>query len=143
MDKKRTEMILVIGLVAVFVLVSIRSVLVLQKKWRSTTSPVTGTLDKGPVFGGGKTSATTPQPKEDKETPWRRDPFSGKIYSSSSKSEIIDLQGISWSENDPRAIVGDEIVKEGDLIEQWRVLKINRDSVIISDGLNEKEVKLE
>ena len=73
---------------------------------------------------------------------WKRNPFTkGGIFTSSGNASLY-LTGIMWDEKKPQAIVGDEVVKEGDMIENYRIVKINKDNVIISGDKGEKTLKI-
>lgn len=43
------------------------------------------------------------------------------------------LKGIVWDERSPYAIIGESIVKEGDIIGNRKVLKINKDSIVMEE----------
>ncbi|MHC4739686.1 MAG: hypothetical protein ACYS9Y_12345 [Planctomycetota bacterium] len=60
-----------------------------------------------------------------------RDPmqFGSSAAADTGTSGPIDLKGIAYSEDSPFAIIGSQIVKEGDKIFDATIIKINRDSV--------------
>lgn len=54
----------------------------------------------------------------------------------------LNLDGIVWDEKSPYAIINDKIVEVGDRIAGKKVIEIKVDSVILSDGTREYELKL-
>lgn len=104
--------------------------------------------------GGHKTAerglgrAPSPEPsflprraKRSRFTFWKRNPFtpgegSPKVY------QGLDLDGIIWDEKNPLAIINGRIVKINDKVGDKLVVDIKRDRVILSDGVNNLELKL-
>ena len=62
-----------------------------------------------------------------------RDPMqfgsSGTANTDTDTSGPIELKGIAYSEDSPFAIIGNQILREGDKIFDATIIKINRDSV--------------
>ncbi len=81
--------------------------------------------------------------QKDESLKWVRCPFSGKIYSSQSRS-IVDLQlnGILWDETDPKAIINGKIRGRGEAIGKYTVIDIEKNKVSLSDGLETFELKI-
>ena len=64
---------------------------------------------------------------------WGNDPFyTAKI--DLAEVEEWPLKGIFWRENNPSALIGDEIVEVGDKLGDFVVTNILPDTVVISDG---------
>lgn len=74
-------------------------------------------------------------------TMWGRNPFILGRLGAAVASEL-SLDGIVWDEESPYAIINDEIVKVGDEIAGNKVIDIKVDSVTLSDGSREYELKL-
>lgn len=86
-----------------------------------------------------------PQPAAREDANWGRCPFSGRIYappSGSPKNIDLKLTGILWEENKASALINNGIFKEGDAIGSYILVKIKKNSVIVSDGNKEIELKL-
>lgn len=66
-----------------------------------------------------------------------RDPFSRVPFKetnvSSPKQDIFSLSGIIWDDVSPKAIVNGKIVREGDSIGGKKVIKIEKDAVVLKD----------
>ena len=77
----------------------------------------------------GRTKAKQAAIKED----WKRDPFFPGSASISSDSGLAGfmLNGILWSEDSPYAIINNDIVTIGDIVDDAMILEINEDSVIV------------
>ncbi|MDD5560670.1 MAG: hypothetical protein PHT50_00860 [Candidatus Omnitrophica bacterium] len=74
----------------------------------------------------------------------KRDPFtSSPIISYKNVQSGLALTGILWDKLKPLAIIDGEVVKKGDRIGNKEVVDIKRDRVILSDGQEFFEVKLE
>ena len=53
-----------------------------------------------------------------------------------------ELEGIMWDEKQPLALIGGAIVKVGDKTSQGTVTKIEKDKVILQDGIRQYEIRL-
>ena len=73
---------------------------------------------------------------------WRRNPFIRGRVSGSSTATSLDLSGIMWDAQTPTAIVGNEVVMEGDVIGKYTVIKINKNNVIISSDEGQKTLSV-
>jgi len=58
------------------------------------------------------------------------------------KSAQSGLVGIIWDKTSPKAMIGDNIVGIGDMVDGSRVVDIKEDSVILNDGSKDYELKL-
>lgn len=83
-------------------------------------------------------------------TSGQRDPFSPLITETGQLlvKRIIGpaglvLKGIIYSEDGSVAIIGDEVFKESDIINDYRIMKINRKKVILKKGKEIIILKLE
>ncbi len=79
--------------------------------------------------------------KRTKFVSWKRSPFVPTGTPSAGSSLV--LNGIVGTLGTPKAMIGGEIVGIGDNIGPNRVVAINADSVIINDGTEDFELKLE
>ena len=70
---------------------------------------------------------------------WGRNPF---VLEAASNTRKIILNGILWDDQNPQALIGDHIVKEGDTIGSSIVVDIHPDSVILNNGIEYLELKL-
>ena len=74
-----------------------------------------------------------------KKNPFRPDHFSGL----SQAAVGSDLKGITWDSSRPFAIIGSKVVMEGDSVDGKKVIKINKDSVILEEGGRQIILRLE
>lgn len=56
---------------------------------------------------------------------------------------VSQLKGIIWDEKFPYALIGTSVVIEGDIIAGKKVIKINKDSVVLDNNGKEEIMKLE
>ena len=74
----------------------------------------------------------------------KRDPFTAApIVSEKTLQAGVDLTGILWDKDKPLAIIDGNIVKKGASIGNKTVVDIKKDRVILSDGKELTELKLE
>ena len=73
------------------------------------------------------------------KNPFRSDHFSTVPQTSSGS----DLRGISWDSEKPFAIIGDRVVAAGDSLDGKKVIKINKDSVVLEEDGREIILRLE
>jgi len=80
--------------------------------------------------------------KRDMEMLKKRNPFSPPAVEEEESITSLVLEGIIWDEETPSAMINDMIVNEGDMIEDKKVKKITRDSVILIENGEEEVLKL-
>lgn len=147
MDKKqRTELIITAALAAVLLLVWANSIKFIKSKAaaKNKASQVREPLGNMPIGGAGVITSSV---EADEGLPWKRCPFSGRIYSGysppvQSSSAGLTLSGIIWDNERPTAIINDKIVSTGANIAGYTVIEIKSDKVILSDGSRDFEIKV-
>jgi hypothetical protein len=78
--------------------------------------------------------------------PWSRDPFvaQGKLKKKGpSAPTTLHLSGIMWDEKKPAAIINDNIVSAGDEVQGKKIIKIEKDKVILQEDGQEYILRLE
>jgi hypothetical protein len=74
----------------------------------------------------------------------KRDPFTAApIISERNTQSGFALSGILWDKVNPLAIIDGEVVKKGDRLGNKLIEEIKRDRVVLSDGEEFIEIKLE
>ncbi len=159
--KELMELIATILLIAVFLLVVVRAVARVGNAKRRSNKPAVSSVPRSGVAASGASAASgvgtavssvqqSGIPKgelwkklqeDGKALKMKRDPFTGISFVPLQKNET--LSGILWSKEHPLAIINEAIVKVGDKIGVSTVMDIRQDSVIISDGVKETELRLE
>ena len=82
--------------------------------------------------------------QEAKSIELRRDPFTAApLVSEKNMQSGFALTGILWDKIKPLAIIDGEVVKKGSRVGNKMVVDIKRDRVILSDGQELFEIKLE
>ena len=71
---------------------------------------------------------------------WGRNPF---IIEDKGESFILNLKGIIWDESTRLAVINEKVVREGDEVGGRKVIKIEKHRVILNDGQNDFELRLE
>jgi hypothetical protein len=75
-------------------------------------------------------------------TSWGRDPFVPKGIKKPAASRPT-LDGIMWRKDNPKAIIGGEIVGVGNSVSGYTVTAIEPDSVVLHSGTEEITIELE
>ncbi|MFH1504664.1 MAG: hypothetical protein ABIH08_04695 [Candidatus Omnitrophota bacterium] len=71
----------------------------------------------------------------------REDPFN-PVFNEKAIVSSTGLSGIIWDEQNPKAIINGEIIGIGEEIGSNKIIKIEQNKVILSDGSSEFELKL-
>jgi hypothetical protein len=74
--------------------------------------------------------------------PLERDPFTFAYAGPKSSRDGLELSGILWEDEKPTAIVNQTFFKAGDSTDQFSVVKILQDRVILKDRTGEFELRL-
>lgn len=74
-------------------------------------------------------------------TGWGRNPFAPAAASVPVASDLV-LTGIAWDEKIPKAVINDQIVGIGTKIGDRKVKTIRRDSVVLTDGTEDFELRI-
>jgi hypothetical protein len=74
--------------------------------------------------------------------PLDRDPFSFINLGAKSSREGLELSGILWENENPTAIINQTFVKVGSSNDQYSVVKILQDRVVLKDRTGEFELRL-
>jgi len=81
--------------------------------------------------------------EEAKNIKLNRDPFFRQpIVSSDDSAQGLNLSGIAWDELKPTAIINDEILAVGDQVAGKRIVEIEKDKVILTDGQQNFELRI-
>lgn len=70
---------------------------------------------------------------------WGRDPFSPSAIN---RAVDLELNGILWDKESPKAIINEDIVGIGDIVKGNIIVDIRQDTVILNDGLSDFELTL-
>lgn len=74
--------------------------------------------------------------------PLDRDPFSFAFTGPKSSRDGLELSGILWEGEKPTAIINQTFVNVGDTTDQFSVIKILQDRVVLKDRTGEFELRL-
>jgi len=135
-SNKRIEIIITSILVVMFALGAIRVVsMVIKSRVKKGPAPVP---KKAGVSKVTYEERLTRIDAKTEQIGWERNPFVRGKISEPTGVISLNLSGIIWDEQNPNAIIGDTVVKEGDVIGKYKVIKINKNSVILSGEEGEK-----
>ena len=144
MKKKQIEIIATAFLILIFILVAASSC----KKIKANEKPLQKDAinqvlqeESAEIILKAKNSSLKIK-NEKLEKDWGRDPFSGVVYSARGKDLTLKFSGVLWDDKNPQALINGQIVQKNDFIGQYRVVQINKDSVILNDGLKDLELRL-
>lgn len=77
---------------------------------------------------------------------WGKNPFSvskAAIEVPAVSGQGIRLGGIIYDANEVCALINDELVRKGDLVDGKKVIEIRKDMVVLNDGTKDIELRLE
>ncbi len=101
------------------------------------------------VLSWAPTVAGAPETKSSEaQEGWKGSPFLAErsvpkpmgTVEAGSGEEFFVLKGILWDPKSPSAIVNDRVVSTGGRLGRWRVVEIQKDRVILSDGSSTREI---
>ena len=81
------------------------------------------------------TQPTTPAPAA--QSPARANPRKAREFVGQAElldGQLVDLEGIAWSESEPFALLNGQVVGVGEFIRAYRVTEIRRDQVRLEQG---------
>ena len=152
MDKNQKQLLMLGGLILVFLVVSINSVITVRKKIAKARK--SGQV-KPKEFSRPTVATTSTQTQSPTDTEslsgqfsWGADPFSGRrIDVGAGGGPALTVTGIVYNSKKPEdsyAIIDNSIVKIGDKItgSQMEVTEITRDTVTLTDEKDKLELKV-
>jgi len=127
MKKKHMEMAIT-GAAVIALLIMLANTFMSPKKGATKSPSEESDLGKGKP-ADSKSAGAAPRDKE-----WGRDPFGLEKLPEEESAVSFVLNGIIWDEDNPYAIINDEVVREGDKIRGYKVIEIKEGSVLLDDG---------
>lgn len=102
-----------------------------------------------PTVQNPQRDTVSAQSRQSRYAQWGENPFLTEhrkaAISTPGATALSDpvLNGILWDSKIPSAIVNGRLVNVGDTLDQWQVLEIQKDRVVLSDGATTKTLILE
>lgn len=145
MNKKNIEIIATAALIIIFILVLSSSC----KKIKGTISVSKSTVKEEQNIEQSKPSLPALNVGLNRKLvgakiykAWGRDPFSDVVYSVEGKDLALKFTGVLWDDLNPQALINGKIVGNNSTVGKYKVIKINKDSVIVNDGVKDLELRL-
>ncbi len=88
-------------------------------------------------------SAAGPSSGEWKENPFLADREPDRPPPTADNPEGMVLSGILWDPESPTAVVENQVVGPGESVGPWRVVEIQKDRVILSDGSSTRTLEVQ
>jgi hypothetical protein len=140
MQNKKLIILVVLGVLAIFSL--IYGILTPSKTKYPARERDSDIQTKNKIILREEPILTKRITKRTNYTSWARNPFTfQKILPKASEGLI--LSGIIWDKEEPMAIINGEILKIGDNINANLIIDIKQDRVILNDGTNNFELRLD
>lgn len=136
-DKK---LILLIGL-SVVAIISLVYGIVTPSKMRRNLESKAGTVQAASAGQISETGGTVRQLRRSDFALWGRNPFLSRETPAHAGTRLV-LNGIAWDEKNPRAVINDRILSVGGEVAGNKVVKIEPHRVLLSDGVNDMELRL-
>lgn len=144
MDKKKLEIIITIGLGLILVIAWVNTFKFMKVKMpKKSTAVIAIVSPVMPSLPQAEKPKEAESKSEGQADAWSRDPFSGKIYFSQEGGSGLSLTGIIWDKKKPQALINDEVCAKGDKVGKYTVITIEKNGVILSDGVAQTELKIE
>ena len=155
-EKEKQQLMMLGGLILILVTAVTWSVNTSRKKMNrgqrvSTTQKVV-TAPVPPLIGFPPSVSSTPLPERPVDTQPRlepefgTDPFFPDYMLESEQAEtqtsLPRLNGISWDAAKPFAVIDETVVEIGDMVGEYMIIDIERNSVTISDGTEKIKLRL-
>lgn len=138
MKDKKVIVLVVLSVLAVISLV--RGITSHPARKTDTSYTYTAQATKPQTSSSQGATFTQRRAKKSQFASWKRSPFMPS--STLTVSPAIVLGGIMWDKNNPKAMIGDAIVKKGDRVGSYTVIDIQKTSVILNDGIKDIELRL-
>ncbi len=136
MNKKKIRLIIICILGAPFIFSAIRTVsTVIKTRAKQAPAAVPKKITVSKVSFEKRLARIEAKTEQ---IGWARNPFVRGRVSGPAGVVSLNLSGIIWDEQNPSAIIGNTVVMEGDAIGKYKVIKINRASVILSSEEGKK-----
>lgn len=148
--KSQKRLLIVLGIVVAYGIFDISTNLETYKKVYSGSSKAR-TVKQKTAVDAAKTTTTNSNMQASYLAGWGRDPFYLKekrgpaVNKKIRRKKTVNLRllAISTKGNNSIALINDKIVKLGDIISGYRVLKISQTKVYLSDGKRKITLKLQ
>jgi len=148
MDKQKKQLIITAGLILILVIAWMNTYKVISNKKKGKLTPPVKSVSAG--SSGSNQAATdavkkpliVQKPVVEDDSAWGRCPFSGKVFYGEAKALDLKLTGILWDEDNPQAIINDEIRGIGQKVGKFLIIEILPEEVIVSDGTEKFELKI-
>jgi len=148
MDKQKKQLVITAGLILVLVIAWANTFKAISnRKKAKLAAPVVSAPAAASVTNKAR-SAPVKKPvisqrvEDEDDSAWGRCPFSGKVFYGEAKALDLKLTGILWDEDNPQAIINDEIREKGQKVGKFKIIEILPEEVIISDGTEKFELKI-
>jgi len=105
--------------------------------WSDKTGNSLSTGSKLP----GKNIQTKRRAKKTEFTSWKRSPFISQEVIAAPDVKVV-LKGVVWHNENPKALLNDEIMGIGEKIGGYTVVEITEDSVLLNDGTKDLRLKM-
>jgi len=148
-NKSKIQLAVTSILILVFLVITGNSVKVIIRKLKPGVQETSKTITKDESqsidMSNIKTRVSTDDTSgkwikdADKNVEWGRDPF----HKMSDSISVLQLQGITWHEKSPKAIISNMVVGIGDRVGPNKIVDIKKDRVILNDGTNNFELTLD
>ncbi len=148
MDKRKKQLIMTAGLVLLLVIAWANTFKAVAKRKKAklatpvVAAPAAATVSSKAPVAPAKKPAISQRVEDEDDSAWGRCPFSGKAFYGEAKALDLKLTGILWDEDNPQAIINDEIREKGQKVGKFQIIEILPEEVIISDGTEKFELKI-
>ncbi len=142
MDKQKRQLIITSFLVLVLIFAWAKAFQVMKKKSQAKNSQAAISPVNYQQAVYSQPDTETQESQEGQDLKWLRCPFSGKVYAGPAKVMDLELNGLLWDEQDPKAVINSKVFSRQEQVGQYTIIEIEKDRVVLSDGFKEFELKM-
>jgi len=137
----QNKKVIILAVLSIFAVISLVRGIMTPSKHRQAAGPAAAVSDvRNPPAQKAVNVSMQRSARRTVFKSWKRNPFAPV---GSGNTSALVLNGIIWNKDKPKAMIGDMIVARGDKVGDNKVVDIKPDRVILNDGINNFELKME
>jgi len=136
----QNKKVIILVVLSIFAVISLARGIMAPSKHRTVSAPAVSSQQAAGAQPADSHTAMQRRARRSAFKSWKRSPFAPV---GTATSTTLVLNGIIWNKDRPKAMIGDTIVTKGEKIGENKVVDIKPDRVILNDGTNNFELKME
>ena len=142
MNKKKIETTITMALILVLFIAAMNMIGVINRRKKSSRADKDMAFSREAVSEVLNLKDLEHIKAEVEQITYNRNPFDRTAVETPKGTIYLHLYGIIWDEDNPHAIIGDDVVGVGDILGKYTVTKITRDTVTVKSDEGTREIKI-